>query len=1059
MPIDENGIEHQTNVDWCGENVVTKKNYSIINVYGTGINVELPFNCSDRTGTWCNGTAYKEYFLFPGVNRLHDKDLQGGIQGNVARVMDFYKTDVVSFSYVTVSSGTAITCNNLNYNPKTYYYGKLYVNVNYYESAEMKNDIVNFQIKMRLWLFQLVKSSMIIAGGSSDKYTSPDNINYFDPDGEQFDSKTYINNMINSVSSDFDSIIGDKYKYKYQDFLNDRQTNCITIVTNNWNNNLILILATIYGNYDPKGGRGYNRGQNTMLIPQANGGVEGVYYGTGQTFTYSSEIYNVLATILLLCGALQQQIMKSFDNYIPDYRQFSTPTITASEFKQTSIKINIYDQANQCFDYSYYGAGNDDFDYKRFTNNNYTIQLNNLLPGTRYNFDVVRRTVVGQTMRNIDNERVDYDTTRFSFTTISTPVINKILVTSNNFIFYIPEENPDTYIYTYNISGVNYNSGDISTQPNTNIQIKDLSPNINYVLSLSRYLFSSNTLSEVTTLNFTTLSLHDLSNVLVASQRAIFSITDQPATIFSGTNFTVSYNYVFSDISKSILLSTPFNIPDSSGSSLDENRLYNLQILRVISGQSIVATDTISTTFTTLQLPQLSKLLVTSNNAVYSFTDSSATNLLTNFSLSYSYSLYIQSVNLPISTQIVSLNTPFLISQLTHLSAYAISLFRTITRDTINVTDIKTVLFTTAGRPTFINLLTSSNNARFSYEDTTISNPLSYPISYSYLTTVGATILTTPQIITQNPFFVNGFLPDVSNSIQFRRTAIVSGISVIDNYVSYNITPIALPVVNIILTSTTIMFYVIIDISLSTLATYSYSYDISNSITSKINQPIPSPFTIPLFVKDLTQSTPYAFNVNRNIQYSGINQTIVDTLPLTFTTAEKLICFKEDSKILTIQGYIPIQELRPGDLVKTYRNNYVSIDMIGKRSIYHPCDTKRIKDQLYKCSRKTYPEIFEDLVITGCHSILVNDFKNSQEKENTKEVNGFLYVTDEKYRLPACCDERASVYEMPGTYTIYHLALENEDYCGNYGIYANGLLVETCSQRYLKELANMELIE
>jgi hypothetical protein len=27
----------------------------------------------------------------------------------------------------------------------------------------------------------------------------------------------------------------------------------------------------------------------------------------------------------------------------------------------------------------------------------------------------------------------------------------------------------------------------------------------------------------------------------------------------------------------------------------------------------------------------------------------------------------------------------------------------------------------------------------------------------------------------------------------------------------------------------------------------------------------------------------------------------------------------------------------------------------------------------------------------------------------------------------------------------------------NYGVYANGLLVETCSKRYLKELSHMEL--
>jgi hypothetical protein len=55
-------------------------------------------------------------------------------------------------------------------------------------------------------------------------------------------------------------------------------------------------------------------------------------------------------------------------------------------------------------------------------------------------------------------------------------------------------------------------------------------------------------------------------------------------------------------------------------------------------------------------------------------------------------------------------------------------------------------------------------------------------------------------------------------------------------------------------------------------------------------------------------------------------------------------------------------------------------------------------------------------------------------------------------------DSRASAYEKEGKFTIYHLALENDDSRINYGIYANGLLVETCSRRYLKELSNMILL-
>jgi hypothetical protein len=173
-------------------------------------------------------------------------------------------------------------------------------------------------------------------------------------------------------------------------------------------------------------------------------------------------------------------------------------------------------------------------------------------------------------------------------------------------------------------------------------------------------------------------------------------------------------------------------------------------------------------------------------------------------------------------------------------------------------------------------------------------------------------------------------------------------------------------------------------------------------------------------------------------------------------------CFLEGSKILTDKGYVPIQDLRKGDLVKTLKHDFKQIDMIGRREIYHPAKNARIQDQLYQCSQTEYPEIFEPLVITGCHSILVENSTtvvNAEQIELVKKVNGGIYLTDDKLRLPACTDLRASVYEIVGNYTIYHLALENDDYYKNYGIYANGLLVETCSKRYLKELSNMTLIE
>ena len=173
-------------------------------------------------------------------------------------------------------------------------------------------------------------------------------------------------------------------------------------------------------------------------------------------------------------------------------------------------------------------------------------------------------------------------------------------------------------------------------------------------------------------------------------------------------------------------------------------------------------------------------------------------------------------------------------------------------------------------------------------------------------------------------------------------------------------------------------------------------------------------------------------------------------------------CFLEGTTLLClvdgVEKNVPIENLRKDTLVKTSLDGYKKVVAIGRGSIHNPGNDERTEGRLYKLSSSNYPQLKEDLFITGCHSILEFPITEKQKEDTIKHL-GQLFVTDKKYRLMACVDERAKPWNSEGIYTIYHIALENIDETKNYGVYANGgLLVETCSIRTLLKRSNMILI-
>ena len=169
--------------------------------------------------------------------------------------------------------------------------------------------------------------------------------------------------------------------------------------------------------------------------------------------------------------------------------------------------------------------------------------------------------------------------------------------------------------------------------------------------------------------------------------------------------------------------------------------------------------------------------------------------------------------------------------------------------------------------------------------------------------------------------------------------------------------------------------------------------------------------------------------------------------PACFNIDTRILCFVDGEEL-----YVPIQNIKPKMLVKTSMDGYKKVNMIGQSTLFSNKLSKK-KDKMYKLSMEDYSELDSDLYITGAHAILVDSLSDYERREIITILDK-IYITDNKYRLPAALHN----VSIDGEFTIYHLALDNDNYYCNYGIYANGLLVESCSKRFLKEYSGMTII-
>jgi hypothetical protein len=241
----------------------------------------------------------------------------------------------------------------------------------------------------------------------------------------------------------------------------------------------------------------------------------------------------------------------------------------------------------------------------------------------------------------------------------------------------------------------------------------------------------------------------------------------------------------------------------------------------------------------------------------------------------------------------------------------------------------------------------------------------------------------------------------------------------------------------------------------SPITTYNYSLDGGSTYTNA-NTTIS-----PIVITGLQNGVSYQVAIVSN---SSAGDSVASNIVVASITYP---CFLQGSKILTMnpetddEEYVPIEKLRRGDLIKTLPHGYKAIAYIGHSVLADPVSDKDKRNRLYRFPKSKISGMTEDLYITGEHCTL-HSHVTEEILFKTRDHMGDVYVTERMIRVPACLDERAEPYKgsngskMP--VTIWHLALEHNNAYHNYGIWANGLLVESCSIEHLVNRSNMELM-
>ena len=186
----------------------------------------------------------------------------------------------------------------------------------------------------------------------------------------------------------------------------------------------------------------------------------------------------------------------------------------------------------------------------------------------------------------------------------------------------------------------------------------------------------------------------------------------------------------------------------------------------------------------------------------------------------------------------------------------------------------------------------------------------------------------------------------------------------------------------------------------------------------------------------------HPFPILNTFFYGTIVTIYLYVSPACYNKGTKILCLNKQFE----EEYLPIENFKKGDIVKTYKHGYRKITAISSSAIIN--NPNMWNHCMYKMVKTEQNGLLEDLIVTGNHTILVDDLVNYKKKNDILFL-GKTPKIDDKYLLLAAVSNNFKKIEDVKLYTYYHFILENNgDDEQRFGVWANGMLSETPSKTF-----------